>query len=97
MGIQQRRFRKPIKNLQDREVAQELPGDGTIAFEYERPYAWCFDYEKLVERMGLNLVTEFVWQGEIDDEKEENENSNNNNSNSNRDVKDYKQDDLTLF
>jgi hypothetical protein len=47
--------------------------------------------------MGLNLVTEFVWQGEIDDKKEENENSNNNNLNDNRDVKDYKREDLKLF
>ena len=60
LGIQQVRFRKPTKNLQERQAATQLPGDGTMAFEYERPYAWCFDYEKLVERMGLNLETEFV-------------------------------------
>ena len=59
LGIQQMRFRKPVKNLQDRQTATIIPGDGSISFEYERPYAWCFDYEKLVERMGLNLETEF--------------------------------------
>ena len=97
LGIQQRRFRKPMRNLQEREVTKEMPGNGTVAFEYERPYAWCFDYDKLVERMGLNLVTEFVWQGEIDDEKEENENNSNNNPNNNNDVTDYKREDLKLF
>jgi DNA primase catalytic core len=59
LGTQQMRFKKPVKNLQDRLTATQLPGDGSIAFEYERPYAWCFDYEKLVERMGLNLETEY--------------------------------------
>ncbi len=69
LGIQQMRFRKPVKNLQEREAAFQLPGNGTVAFEYERPYAWCFDYDKLSERMNLNLRTEFVW--EEDEEKEE--------------------------
>ena len=64
LGTQQIRFRKPVKNLQDRQSATILPGDGTIAFEYERPYAWCFDYDKLVERMGLNLVTEYFYSDE---------------------------------
>ncbi|MDL2308350.1 DNA primase [Bacteroidales bacterium OttesenSCG-928-C03] len=73
LGTQQRRFRKPVKNLQDREAAVKMPGDGTVAFEYERPYAWCFDYEKLVERMGLNLETEYVWAEEFKkDNKDEN-------------------------
>ena len=43
----------------------ELPLSGTVCFEYERPNAWCFDYDKLVERTGLNLDTEFVWEDEI--------------------------------
>jgi len=59
LGIQQVRFRKPIRNLQDQRSAYKLPGDGTVIVEYERPYAWCFDYDKLVERLGLDLETEF--------------------------------------
>ncbi len=62
LGIQQMRFRKPTKNLQDRSSTTQMPGDGTVAFEHERPYAWCFDYGKLTERMNLNLETEFVWE-----------------------------------
>ena len=58
-GLHQVRFRKNTKNLQDRTSATHTPGDGTISYEYERPNAWCFDYEKLVKRMGLNLETEF--------------------------------------
>ena len=59
LGLQQVRFRKPIKNLQDSRSAFNMPGDGTVLVEYERPYAWCFDYDKLVERLGLNLETEY--------------------------------------
>jgi len=60
LGLYQVRFKKPIKNLQDPGAATQLPGDGTTILEYERPYAWCFNYEKLSERMGLNLETEFL-------------------------------------
>jgi hypothetical protein len=60
LGIYQVRFRKPTKNLQDPKTASIMPGDGSVSFQYERPYAWCFDYEKLVERTGLDLETEFV-------------------------------------
>jgi DNA primase catalytic core len=59
LGLQQTRFRKPVKNLQEQKSAYQMPGDGTVFVEYERPYAWCFDYDKLVKRMGLNLETEF--------------------------------------
>jgi len=59
LGLQQLRFRKPIKNLQDQRSAYNLPGDGTVMVEYERPYAWCFDYDKLVERLGVNFETEY--------------------------------------
>lgn len=65
LGMQQKRFRRPVKNLQEREAARYYTTEGT-ACEYERPYAWCFDYDKLVERMGLNLVTEFVWNRQSD-------------------------------
>lgn len=87
LGIQQRRFRKPMKNLQDREVTKKLPGDGTIAFEYERPYAWCFDYDKLSERMGLNLMTEYIWQGEAEEKPKED----------NKDKNRYTGEDIGLF
>jgi hypothetical protein len=60
LGTYQVRFRKPIKNLQDPRAATQLPDDGTTVYEWERPYAWCFDYDKLNERMGLNLETEFL-------------------------------------
>jgi DNA primase catalytic core len=60
LGMQQTRFRKPVKNLQEQKSAYRLPGDGSISIEYERPYAWCFDYEKLTERLGLDLETEFI-------------------------------------
>jgi hypothetical protein len=59
LGLHQMRFKKTTKNLQDRSSATHLPGDGSVFHEYERPNAWCFDYEKLVERIGLNLETEF--------------------------------------
>ena len=62
LGLQQKRFRRNIKNLQERESAKLLPGDGTVALEYERPYAWCFDYELLRQTMELNLETDFVWE-----------------------------------
>ena len=65
LGLHQVRFKKSIKNLQDKTSATQIPGDGSIAFEYERPNAWCFDYDKLVERMGLNLDTEFMQEDEI--------------------------------
>jgi hypothetical protein len=60
LGTQQIRFRKPVKNLQEQKSAYKMPGDGTTAFEYERPYAWCFDYDRLKKRMTLDLETEFV-------------------------------------
>jgi hypothetical protein len=50
--------------LQDKTSAT-ITGDGTVCFEYERPNAWCFDYDKLVERTGLNLDTEFVLEDEV--------------------------------
>ncbi|MBQ4441610.1 MAG: DNA primase [Bacteroidales bacterium] len=62
LGQQQKRFRRNMKNLQDRESVKLLPGDGTVALEYERPYAWCFDYEKLKQNTELNLETDFVWE-----------------------------------
>ena len=65
LGLHQVRFKKTTKNLQDKTSATVIPGDGTVCFEYERPNAWCFDYDKLVERTGLNLDTEFVWEDEI--------------------------------
>jgi len=64
LGVQQTRFKKPVKNLQDQRSAYKLPGDGTVFIEYERPYAWCFDYDKLVERLGLDLETEFEKEDE---------------------------------
>ena len=39
-----------------------MPGDGTVALEYERPYAWCFDYEKLQQNTELNLETDYMWE-----------------------------------
>ena len=66
LGQQQKRFRRNMKNLQERESVKYFPGDGTVALEYERPYAWCFDYEKLRQNTELNLDTDFVWE-----EKEE--------------------------
>ncbi|MDL2308878.1 DNA primase [Bacteroidales bacterium OttesenSCG-928-B11] len=89
LGTQQRRFRKPLKNLQDREAAMKMPGDGTVAFEYERPYAWCFDYEKLAERMGLNMETEYIWSEELKKENNEDNDSN--------DITDYRQGLPELF
>jgi len=68
LGTQQIRFKKPLKNLQERQTATQMPGDGSVSFEYERPYAWCFDYEKLVERMGLDLETEYFDNDENYDE-----------------------------
>jgi len=65
LGLHQVRFRKTTKNLQDKTSATHLPGDGTICCEHERPNAWCFDYDKLVERTGLNLDTEFIWEDGI--------------------------------
>lgn len=62
LGIIQKRFRHNIKNLQDKDAATYYPGDGTTAVEYERPYAWCFDYELLAKNTELNLETEFVWK-----------------------------------
>jgi hypothetical protein len=64
LGIHQVRFKKTTKNLQDKSSAT-ITGDGTVCFEYERPNAWCFDYDKLVERTGLNLDTEFVLEDEL--------------------------------
>lgn len=66
LGIQQKRFRRNMRNLQDRDSVKYLPGDGTVALEYERPYAWCFDYGLLCSTMDLNLETDFLWE-----EKEE--------------------------
>lgn len=62
LGQQQRRFRRNTKNLQEKESAVYMPGDGTVALEYERPFAWCFDYDKLRENMDLMLETDFVWE-----------------------------------
>ena len=62
LGQQQKRFRRNMKNLQERESVKYMPGDGTVALEYERPYAWCFDYEKLRQNTELNLETDYVWE-----------------------------------
>ena len=62
LGQQQKRFRRNMKNLQDRESVKLLPGDGTVALEYERPYAWCFDYDKLHKNVELNLETDYMWE-----------------------------------
>ena len=62
LGLQQKRFRRNMKNLQDRESVRYVPGDGTVALEYERPYAWCFDYTLLSSTMNLNLETDYMWE-----------------------------------
>ena len=62
LGQQQKRFRRNMKNLQEKESVKYLPGDGTVALEYERPYAWCFDYDMLRNNVELNLETDFVWE-----------------------------------
>lgn len=64
LGQQQRRFRRNRKNLQGNETVRYRPEDGAVAQEYERPNAWCFDYEMLQKNMGLSLETEFVWKPE---------------------------------
>ena len=62
LGLQQKRFRRNMKNLQDRESVKYFPGDGTEALEYERPYAWCFNYDMLHQSMELNLETDYLWK-----------------------------------
>ena len=62
LGLQQKRFRRNMKNLQDKESVKYFPGDGTEALEYERPYAWCFNYDMLQQSLELNLETDFVWK-----------------------------------
>ena len=62
LGQQQKRFRRNMKNLQDRDSVKYFPGDGTEALEYERPYAWCFNYDLLVATNELNLETDYLWQ-----------------------------------
>ena len=62
LGLQQKRFRRNMKNLQDRESVKYFPGDGTEALEYERPYAWCFDYDMLHQSVELNLETDYLWK-----------------------------------
>lgn len=67
IGLQQKRFRRNIKNLQEKESAKYFAGDGTdAALEYERPYAWCFNYDMLVDTMGLNLETVFYYEKKED-------------------------------
>lgn len=67
LGVQQKRFRRNMKNLQERDSVKYFPGDGTEALEYERPYAWCFDYDMLAAANELNLETDYMWQpkGEV--------------------------------
>ncbi len=62
LGLQQKRFRRNMKNLQDKESVKYFPGDGTEALEYERPYAWCFNYDMLQQSLELNLETDYVWK-----------------------------------
>jgi len=62
LGLQQKRFRRNMKNLQDKESVKYFPGDGTEALEYERPYAWCFNYDMLQQGLELNLETDYVWK-----------------------------------
>lgn len=62
LGLQQKRFRRNMKNLQERDSVRYLPGDGTEALEYERPYAWCFNYDMLAAANELNLETDYLWQ-----------------------------------
>ena len=67
LGQQQKRFRRNMKNLQERDSVKYFPGDGTEALEYERPYAWCFNYDMLADANELNLETDYMWQpkGEV--------------------------------
>ena len=67
LGVQQKRFRRNMKNLQERDSVKYFPGDGTEALEYERPYAWCFNYDMLAAANELNLETDYMWQpkGEV--------------------------------
>ena len=62
LGQQQKRFRRNMKNLQERDSVKYFPGDGTEALEYERPYAWCFNYDMLAAANELNLETDYMWQ-----------------------------------
>lgn len=62
LGQQQKRFRRNMKNLQERDSVKYFPGDGTEALEYERPYAWCFNYDMLAAANELNLETDYMWK-----------------------------------
>ncbi len=68
LGTVQFRFRKPIRNLQEKEVARDFNTPGSPKVLYDRPYAWAFNYDKLKEKMNIDLASY------MESEKEYNEN-----------------------
>jgi hypothetical protein len=69
LGTVQYRFRKPIKNLQERESAKDYTtAPGTTKILYDRPYAWAFNYDKLKEKMNIDLMSYMEYANEEEEE-----------------------------
>jgi hypothetical protein len=69
LGTAQYRFRKPIKNLQERESAKDYTtAPGTTKILYDRPYAWAFNYDKLKEKMNIDLMSYMEYANEEEEE-----------------------------